>query len=161
VAFAFWCSSNTALQTSTHLLQMYTRPQLSAGFAISVSTWSWVLLQNEHRRISSWRLKSMNPVWRERRASQDWLLSKSALLGRAKVRCCSTASKDLVPRKPKDCFPGWLSGRNLPLPAWAASCQNLNQPVFTITPLLTSPRAAAYLIANLISGKRAHERLLL
>jgi hypothetical protein len=34
-------------------------------------------------------------------------------------------------RKPKDCFPGWLSGRNLPLPAWAASYSSR----YNVTPI--------------------------
>ena len=93
--FAFWCSSNTALQTSTHSLQMYTRPEPSAGFAISVSTWSWALLQNEHLRISSWRLKSIVQVWRERSASQDWLMSKSAAANRGKPKGFSKDQKIL------------------------------------------------------------------
>ncbi len=56
--FGFRWSIKTSLQTSTHSLQIYTRLERSDGFEMSVSTWSWVLLQNEHRRISSssWRL---------------------------------------------------------------------------------------------------------
>jgi len=63
--FCFLWSSKTALQTSTHSLQIYTRLERSDGFEMSVSTSSWVLLQNEHRRMSSssWRLRNMSPVW--------------------------------------------------------------------------------------------------
>ncbi len=64
-AFAFWCSSKTALQTSTHSLHIHTRLERSDGFEMSVSTWSSVLLQNEHLRTSSssWHLRNISPVW--------------------------------------------------------------------------------------------------
>src|SRR5205085_4269639 len=47
--------------------------RLSDGFEMSVSTWSWVLLQNEHLRISSssWRLENISPVCRGSGGSQD------------------------------------------------------------------------------------------
>ena len=62
--FCFLWSSKTALQTATHSLHIHTRLERSDGFEMSVSTWSSVLLQNEHLRISSsWRLRNMSPVW--------------------------------------------------------------------------------------------------
>ena len=68
----FRWSTKTVLQTSTHSLQMYTRLERSDGFEMSVSTWSWVLLQNEHLRMSSsWRLRNISPVWRGGGGSQD------------------------------------------------------------------------------------------
>ena len=69
----FRWSTNTPLQTSTHSLQIYTRLERSDGFEMKVSTWSCVLLQNEHLRISSSSLRwpNMIPVWRESDGSQD------------------------------------------------------------------------------------------
>jgi hypothetical protein len=99
--FCFPWSSRTALQTSTHSLQIYTRMEPSAGFAMSVSTWSWVLLQNEHRRISSWRLKIISSVWRGRSGSQDSLMSKSAMFIELKLCRFSEASKDVSLRSQK------------------------------------------------------------
>jgi hypothetical protein len=65
--FAFLCSSKSPLHRPTHSLQIYTRLEWSGGFEMSVSTWSWVLLQNEHLRISSSsrprRLLNINRVW--------------------------------------------------------------------------------------------------
>ena len=78
--FCFPWSSRTTLQTSTHSLQMYVRMERSDGFEMSVSTWSWVLLQNEHLRISSWRLRNISPVWRRCSGSQDPRKSTLALL---------------------------------------------------------------------------------
>ena len=64
-AFACRCPSKTELQISTHSLHIHTRLEGSDGFEMSVSTWSSVLPQNEHLRISSssWRLRNMSPVW--------------------------------------------------------------------------------------------------
>ena len=99
--FFFPWSSRTALQASTHSLQIYARMEPSAGFAMSVSTCSWVLLQNEHRRISSWRLKIITSVWRGRNGSQDSLMSKSAMFIELKMYRFSEASKDVSLRSQK------------------------------------------------------------
>jgi len=104
---AFLCSSKTELHTSTHSLQIYTRLERSDGVEISASTWSWVLLQNEHRRTSSSsrRLPNIIRVWRGGSRSQGSQKFTLALLVGAKTLRCSKDIERCCPSQAKDCLP--------------------------------------------------------
>ena len=50
---SFFLDSRIELQTAMHSLQMCARTGPSRGVDMRLSTWSWLLLQNEHLRVSS------------------------------------------------------------------------------------------------------------
>jgi hypothetical protein len=136
--FGFRWSTKTSLQTSTHSLQINTRLERSDGFEMSVSTWSWVLLQNEHLRISSssWRLPNMIPVCRESSVSQDSQKLKWALLveltlrfQRSIERCCALAAKRLLASAGQFCQSSRETAKVI-YRSWRGSIPPLAAPVF-------------------------------